>query len=201
MGCAWGWSARDDCQGVTVLSAVFGAEAFLFALPIARKSSLMKSGPSLLCLLAVVAIASGDSLAAQEASGDLPAEVTAASEVIGSNAEQAANPDPSAEVAQAAPSLLEQFFGNPLNLLLISGILFVMLVLRPQQKQAREMQAALAGLKKNDKVVTASGIHGTVVSAGSDEAVVTIRIDDNSGARMTVNRDAIAKILNSETKE
>lgn len=105
-----------------------------------------------------------------------------------------------AENAPAAEGFLTQFFGNPLNLILISGILFVMLVLRPQQRQMKELQKTLAGLKKNDRVVTASGIHGTVVQANSGESVVVIRIDENSGARMTVNRETITKVLD-ETKE
>ncbi len=104
--------------------------------------------------------------------------------------------------APAEPvSFFAQFFGNPLNLILISGILFILLVLRPQQKQMKEMQQALAALKKNDRVVTASGIHGTVVQAGTDDKVVTLRIDDNSGARMTVNRDAISQIIAPDAKD
>ena len=103
--------------------------------------------------------------------------------------------------AAGGSSFLVEFFGNPLNLILISGVLFIMLVLRPQQKQMKELQRKLAGLKKNDRVVTASGIHGTVVQASAEEPVVILRIDDNSGARMTVNRDAISKILSGETKE
>ena len=101
----------------------------------------------------------------------------------------------------AEVGFFEQFFGNPLNLILISGILFIMLVLRPQQRQMKELQQSLANLKKNDRVVTSGGVHGTVVTAAAGEATVTIRIDDNSGARMTVNRDAIAKIVEPENKE
>ncbi|RMF38223.1 MAG: preprotein translocase subunit YajC [Planctomycetota bacterium] len=94
-----------------------------------------------------------------------------------------------------------QFFANPLNLLLLSGILFIFLVLRPQQKQMREHQARLAGLKKNDRVVTSGGIHGTVVQVSSEEPTVTLRIDENSGARMTVNKDAITKVLTPDDKD
>ena len=84
------------------------------------------------------------------------------------------------QAVEGAPNFFMEFFANPLNLILISGILFIMLVLRPQQKQMKELQQKLAGLKKNDRVVTASGIHGTVVQSAADEAVVTLRIDDNT---------------------
>ena len=105
-------------------------------------------------------------------------------------------------VATGAPTegLLTQILGNPLNLILMSGILFVLLVLRPQQKQMKQQQQALAALKKNDRVITSGGIHGTVVQVSPEESVITLRIDENSNARMTINRDAVAKIV-SEDKE
>lgn len=93
-----------------------------------------------------------------------------------------------------------QFLSNPINLILISAILFMFLVVRPQQKQMRELQKSLADLKKNDRVVTASGIHGTVIQTSPGDTTVVLRIDENTGARMTVNRDSISKILNSEDK-
>ncbi len=34
-------------------------------------------------------------------------------------------------------------------------------------------------LKKNDRIITIGGIHGTVVAAPADSNVVTIRIDEN----------------------
>ncbi len=94
-----------------------------------------------------------------------------------------------------------QFLSNPINLFLVSAILFMFIVVRPQQKQLKEKQKALAELKKNDRVVTTGGIHGVIVQVNAGEDVVSIRIDDSSGARMTVNRDTISKIINSDTKE
>lgn len=101
----------------------------------------------------------------------------------------------------APPGSILEFFANPLNLILISAILFMFLVARPQQKQRREQEEALAGLKKNDRVVTNSGIHGVVVQTNTDEGTVTLRIDENTGARLTVNKDTIAKITPSDSKE
>lgn len=91
------------------------------------------------------------------------------------------------------------FISNPLNVLLLAAILFMFIVVRPQQRQAKELQKALSDLKKNDRIVTSSGIHGVVVSM--TDSLVTIRIDENSGARMTVNRDSISKLVTPETKE
>ncbi|MDX1930448.1 MAG: preprotein translocase subunit YajC [Pirellulaceae bacterium] len=91
------------------------------------------------------------------------------------------------------------FFGNPVNLLMLAVMLFFFIVIWPQQRQAKSQQLAhekaLAGMKKNDRVITSGGIHGVIIQANSDEPVITIRIDENTGARMTVNRDAVVKVF------
>ncbi len=96
-------------------------------------------------------------------------------------------------------NLLTSFFGNPVNLLMLAVMLFFFIVIWPQQRQAKTQQLAhqqaLAGMKKNDRVITSGGIHGVIIQANSDEPVITIRIDENSGARMTVNRDAVVKVF------
>ena len=73
---------------------------------------------------------------------------------------------------------------------LIIGI-FYFLILRPQQKRQKEKQRMLDALKKGDKIVTAGGMHGTVV--GLDEKTVLLQVSDN--AKMKFDRSAIATIL------
>lgn len=111
-----------------------------------------------------------------------------------------AAPDAAQEAAPEGFGLVTQFLSNPFNLILISAILFMFIVVRPQQKQMKQLQKSLAEMKKNDRIITASGIHGVVVQAAADEPTVTIRVDESSGARLTVNRDAIAKIITPENK-
>jgi preprotein translocase subunit YajC len=74
--------------------------------------------------------------------------------------------------AAAQPSPILQFL--PLIFLFI---IFYFLLIRPQQKKQKEHNDMLAKLDKNQEVVTAGGIHGTVVSV-SDKTVV-LRIADN----------------------
>ncbi len=121
-------------------------------------------------------------------------------------AQVAAPPAAAGDAGAAAPEgiaeLFSAFFQNPINVLMLAAMLFFLIVLLPQQRQMKAQQKALAKalseLKKNDRVITASGIHGTVIQTNSEEAVVTIRIDENSGARMTINRDVIAKVISSD---
>jgi preprotein translocase subunit YajC len=68
----------------------------------------------------------------------------------------------------------------PLMLGMFAIIYFVMI--RPQQKQAKEQQAMLGALKKGDDVITSSGILGKVFAV--DEKVVTVEIASNVKVRM-----------------
>jgi preprotein translocase subunit YajC len=80
--------------------------------------------------------------------------------------------------------------GAPLivSLLPILAMFAIMyfVVMRPEQKKRAEHDALLKGLKRNDAVVLASGIHGRVVQVG--EAVLTVEI----APRVQVQVDASA---------
>ncbi|GFM33812.1 preprotein translocase subunit YajC [Desulfovibrio subterraneus] len=56
--------------------------------------------------------------------------------------------------------------------LILMFAIFYFLLIRPQQKKAKEHKAMLEGLKKGDAVVTAGGLYGTVVEA--KEEVLTV---------------------------
>lgn len=60
-------------------------------------------------------------------------------------------------------------------------LIFYFMMIRPQQKRAKEHQKMLAAIKKGDKVITSSGIHGTVYEL--DDNVVTITIASNCQVR------------------
>lgn len=105
-----------------------------------------------------------------------------------------------APAAEGLGGFLQQFFGNPINLILFSLILFMLLVIRPQRREMKKHQELLANLKKNDRVITSGGIHGVVVQASSGEPTISIRVDENSGTRMTINRDSVATVIGSSSE-
>ena len=53
----------------------------------------------------------------------------------------------------------------------------------------------LNNLKKNDQVITAGGIYGTVVNAASGSEDITLRIDESSNTRMRVLRSAVSRVI------
>jgi preprotein translocase subunit YajC len=76
-------------------------------------------------------------------------------------------------------------------------VIFYFLVIMPQQKRAKQQKSLLEALKKGDKVVTASGIWGTVTNLGKE--TVTLQIADSTKIRM--QRDQIARLRSSEDED
>ncbi len=101
---------------------------------------------------------------------------------------------PAVDGAAQNPGGLGVLFENPLFLIGPLFFLFYFIVLAPEKKRKRKEQQMLSQIGKNDRVVTAGGIHGVVVAARPESEVVTIRIDDKQNVRIRVNRSAIAKV-------
>jgi len=64
-------------------------------------------------------------------------------------------------------------FGAFIPLILIFAI-FYFLLIRPQQKKAKEHTSSLEAMKAGDEVLTSGGIYGTVVKIDGDKAVIEI---------------------------
>lgn len=105
-------------------------------------------------------------VAAQETTG----EPTAAGDVT-----PAAGGEAAAEGQQNAqpPGLL----GNPMILIIGMGLLFYFIVLAPQKKERRKKEAMINSMQKHDRVVTAGGIIGSVVSVDEDRDIVVLEVD------------------------
>jgi len=75
-------------------------------------------------------------------------------------------------------------------MIVVVGILY-MLIIRPQQQQAKDHKRMVDNLKTGDRVITQGGIHGTVTSMKGN--VVQVKIADN--VRVDVSRSAISQVL------
>ena len=69
--------------------------------------------------------------------------------------------------------------------------IFYFLLIRPQQKQKKEREAMLRAVKKGDRVVTSSGLHGTVVGLG--EHTITLKVADQ--VKLDFDRTALGRIV------
>ena len=67
-------------------------------------------------------------------------------------------------------------------------VIFYFLLIRPQQKKAKEHKALLDNLKKGDRIITSGGIIGTIINI--DDQIVNVEIADK--VRIDMGRPYIA---------
>lgn len=82
--------------------------------------------------------------------------------------------------------------------MILIGVFFYVILLRPQQKEARRRHQVLSQLKKNDKVVTTSGIIGTIADFSGDGTRVTLKVDDTTRIRFL--RSSIQGLLDEKAE-
>ena len=85
------------------------------------------------------------------------------------------------------------FFG-----LILMMIVFWLFMSRGQKKEQQKKKAMLEALKKNDRVLTAGGVIGIVVSVKGDEVVV--KVDESTNAKITFARSFIQRVLTDEAE-
>lgn len=78
-------------------------------------------------------------------------------------------------------------------MLLIFAVLYFVLYM-PQRRRMKQHQGLLAQLKHGDRIVTASGMYGTIT--GLTDKVVTLEIADD--VRIKVARSQVAALASSE---
>jgi preprotein translocase subunit YajC len=70
-------------------------------------------------------------------------------------------------------------------------VIFYFLLIRPQQKRAKEHREMLGAMKRGDKVITSGGIYGEVT--GLEDKSVTIEIAPK--VRIKVTRESVSAII------
>ncbi len=93
--------------------------------------------------------------------------------------------DAAAQAAQEQPSMFSSFL--PFILLIV---IFYFLLIRPQQKKAKEDKARQDALKVDDEVVTIGGIHGIV----RDVQEHTVLIETSPSVTIKLEKTAIARV-------
>ncbi|SDB53951.1 preprotein translocase subunit YajC [Desulfonatronum thiosulfatophilum] len=89
--------------------------------------------------------------------------------------------------------------GNPITAfipLIVMFAIFYFLLIRPQQKKAKQHREVLGNLKKGDRVITAGGLYGRIHALNDD--ILTLEIGDN--VKVQTNRNYIAGLAETETR-
>jgi len=74
--------------------------------------------------------------------------------------------------------------------LILIFVIFYFMLIRPQKSKDKVHQKMLAGLNKNDEVVTSSGLHGTIINV-KDKTII-LRIDEN--VKIELEKSCVAYI-------
>lgn len=82
-----------------------------------------------------------------------------------------------------------------LPLLLLIPI-FYFLMIRPQQKRTKQWQSMLSNIKAGDRVTTAGGIRGIILSIKDDAIIIRVAPDN---LKLEVAKSAIASVTTQET--
>jgi len=73
---------------------------------------------------------------------------------------------------------------NPLAMflpLILIFVVFYFFIIRPQKKKEDQRKSMVEAVKKNDRVITIGGIHGTVTQV--DDTSVLVQVDNNTKLR------------------
>jgi preprotein translocase subunit YajC len=95
---------------------------------------------------------------------------------------------PPQQQPQQGPGLFDSLL-MPMLLMLVAIYFFWM---RPQRRQQLERDKMLKAIKKNDHVLTHSGIYGIVERVS--ETDVTLKVDENKGVKIRMSRASIASV-------
>ena len=61
------------------------------------------------------------------------------------------------------------------------GVIFWFMIYRPQKKRQKERENLISKMEKGDKVITSSGIHGTISQI--EETTILVQVSDNTKLR------------------
>jgi preprotein translocase subunit YajC len=98
-------------------------------------------------------------------------------------------PVPQGAAGQSTQSPLMSFV--PMVLIVV---VFYFILIRPQQKRAKQQAEMLKTIKAGDRVVTSSGVIGSVISVKDN--TVMLRSADS---KLEVTKSSVTEIINSDT--
>jgi preprotein translocase subunit YajC len=110
-------------------------------------------------------------------------------------AAEAVTPAVEAAESGAAPDGAPGPAGSPMPqwpMFVLMGLIFYFVLIRPESKRRKTQNEMLGALKKGDRVMTTSGMYGTVAQVQDDDRIV-VQIAD--GVRVKFSRQAVQTVL------
>ncbi|MBP6123010.1 MULTISPECIES: preprotein translocase subunit YajC [Providencia] len=98
-------------------------------------------------------------------------------------------------ISEAAASAGAPAQGSPYTMvimLVVFALIFYFMILRPQQKRAKEHRNLMSSIAKGDEVLTTGGLIGRVTKV-SETGYVVLELSENT--EVTIKRDFVAAVL------
>jgi len=81
--------------------------------------------------------------------------------------------------------------------IIILFVIFYFLLIRPQQKKAKEHKAMISDLKKGVRIITSGGIYGTIISI--DDTTIGLEIAEK--VKIKITRGNVAAVVSGTTTD
>jgi preprotein translocase subunit YajC len=88
------------------------------------------------------------------------------------------------------------------GLMIMMGLVFMVfyfVMIRPQKREQSKRAEMLAAVKKNDRVVIAGGIYGTVTNVQREQDEVTVKVDETTNTKLRVTLGSIVRVVGEES--
>jgi len=79
--------------------------------------------------------------------------------------------------------------------IILMFVIFYFLLIRPQQKKAKEHRQMISQVRKGDRIVTSGGLHGRVTAVS--DATLTVEIADR--VRVKIARGNLSQVIQSSS--
>lgn len=101
---------------------------------------------------------------------------------------------PAPAAGGAAPASSPGLGGMMIPLVLMFVVMYFLMI-KPQSKERKKREEMIAGLKKNDHVLTSSGIYGIVKQVKPEDPDVTLCIDERKDVCIRVSKASVASLV------
>jgi len=95
-------------------------------------------------------------------------------------------------MAEATPKPPQNPMQQFLFFIILIGVAFYFIILRPQKREQGQKERMLSQLERGDRVITIGGIHGVV--SGVDETRKTVTIDVGKNIKIEFSRSAVSTV-------
>jgi len=85
-----------------------------------------------------------------------------------------------------------------LPMVLFIGLMYFM-IMRPQKKEQKRVQAMLSSMAVGDSIVTTSGFYGVIIDLTDEDVIV--EFGSNKNCRIPMRKAAIAEVEKAEVSE